>query len=171
MWQRVLANPYHPHLIVIDPRKTETAMAATEHVANKPKSDLTLLYGIANLLIERGWINREYIDAHTNEFDAFAQHVQSFTEYLVEKQTGIEPKQLERITRFIHEGKRVSFWWTMGVNQSYQGTHRPSYYQFGIDDWKHGTTLYGANSITGQCNAMGSRLFSNTTNLLEATTF
>ncbi|MCC7338959.1 MAG: nitrate reductase [Pirellulaceae bacterium] len=167
MWQRVLANPYHPHLIVIDPRKTETAMAATEHVANKPKSDLTLLYGIANLLIERGWINREYIDAHTNEFDAFAQHVQSFTEDLVEKQTGIDPKQLERITRFIHEGKRVSFWWTMGVNQSYQGTRTAqAIINLALMTGNMGRPGTGANSITGQCNAMGSRLFSNTTNLL-----
>ena len=51
-------NPHDPRIVVVDPRKTETAMAATQHVALQPKSDLVLLYGLANLLIERGWIDR-----------------------------------------------------------------------------------------------------------------
>ena len=41
-----------PEIIVVDPRKTETAMAATQHYALAPKSDLVLLYGLARLLIE-----------------------------------------------------------------------------------------------------------------------
>lgn len=49
MWQRVCQNRNHPEIIVVDPRKTETAMAATQHYAIKPKSDLVLLYGLANI--------------------------------------------------------------------------------------------------------------------------
>ena len=44
MWQRVCQNRNHPEIIVVDPRKTETAMAATQHYAIKPKSDLVLQY-------------------------------------------------------------------------------------------------------------------------------
>ena len=47
MWQRVMRNPHQPEIIVIDPRATETAMAATQHLPLQPKSDLTLLYGLA----------------------------------------------------------------------------------------------------------------------------
>src|SRR6187549_2358671 len=79
MWERVCQNPHHPQIIVIDPRKTETAMAATQHLPLRPKSDLRLLYGIANLLIERGYVKREYVDAHVNGFDEFAAHVRGFT--------------------------------------------------------------------------------------------
>src|SRR6185295_2044159 len=50
MWQRVLRNAHQPEIIVIDPRKTETALAATQHLAIKPKSDLMLLYGVARAL-------------------------------------------------------------------------------------------------------------------------
>src|SRR5579872_6688008 len=39
LWQRVLRNRNYPRIIVVDPRKTETAMAASLHVALKPKSD------------------------------------------------------------------------------------------------------------------------------------
>ena len=62
-------------MIVIDPRKTETAMAASEHVALRPKSDLTLLYGIANLLINAGAIDQEFVEAHTEGFEKFRQHM------------------------------------------------------------------------------------------------
>ncbi len=51
LWQRVLRNPHNPEIIVVDPRKTETAMAATLHLQLQPKADLALLYGIAYILI------------------------------------------------------------------------------------------------------------------------
>src|SRR5207248_10320828 len=53
MWERICRNPNHPEIVVVDPRTTETAVAATQHLALRPKSDLTLLYGIARMLIER----------------------------------------------------------------------------------------------------------------------
>src|SRR5689334_21804196 len=71
MWQRVLMNPNQPEIIVVDPRRTETAMAATQHYALQPKSDLVLLYGLARILIERGWIDRKFITQHTSGFEAF----------------------------------------------------------------------------------------------------
>ncbi len=58
MWQRVMRNPHRPEIIVVDPRRTETAMAATMHLALRPKSDLDLFYGIAHILIAEGWIDR-----------------------------------------------------------------------------------------------------------------
>jgi assimilatory nitrate reductase catalytic subunit len=60
MWQRVMRNRHNPEIIVIDPRKTETAMAATQHYAIQPKSDLVLLYGLANILASSGWIDRAF---------------------------------------------------------------------------------------------------------------
>lgn len=68
MWQRVMRNPHAPRIIVVDPRRTETARAATEHYAIEPKGDLWLLYGVTHELIFRGWIDRHFIDAHTSGF-------------------------------------------------------------------------------------------------------
>src|SRR5262247_3804354 len=50
LWQRVLRNRRQPAIVVLDPRATETAMSATLHVPLAPKSDLTLLYGVAHAL-------------------------------------------------------------------------------------------------------------------------
>lgn len=172
MWQRVSRNPHHPEIIVIDPRKTETAMVATQHYAIRPKSDLILLYGLANRLIAHQWIDEKYIAAHTSGFEGVCAHVREFTPERVVTECGLSNEELERLTRTIHEGKRVSFWWTMGVNQSHEGTRTAqAIINLALMTGNMGRPGTGANSITGQCNAMGSRLFSNTTNLLGGRDF
>lgn len=172
MWQRVLRNPHNPRIIVIDPRKTETAMAATDHVALAPKSDLVLFYGLANLLIANGWIDRDFIDRHTNDFAGFEEHVRAITPEFVAEKTGLTAQQLLALAKTIGEGKRVSFWWTMGVNQGHEAVRTAqAIINLALMTGNIGRPGTGANSITGQCNAMGSRLFSNTTNLLGAHDF
>jgi assimilatory nitrate reductase catalytic subunit len=167
MWQRVLRNRNHPEIIVVDPRKTETAMAATQHYAIAPKSDLKLLYCLAHILIERGWINRDYIAKHTTGFDEFAGFVKQFTPEATAPACGLGVGQLHRFAETIHRGKRVSFWWTMGVNQGHEATRTAqAIINLALMTGNIGRSGTGANSITGQCNAMGSRLYSNTTNLL-----
>ncbi|OYW21015.1 MAG: nitrate reductase, partial [Planctomycetales bacterium 12-60-4] len=161
-----------PEIIVVDPRRTETAMAATQHLAIRPKSDLVLFYGVANQLIERGWINHEFLAAHTSDFAAFAEFVSQFPVARVVQETGLSAAQLERFVQTIHERERVSFWWTMGVNQSYEGTRvAQSLINLALMTRNIGRPGTGANSITGQCNAMGSRIFGNATNLFGGRDF
>ena len=167
LWERVLRNRHDPAIVVIDPRVTETAMQATEHLPIRPKSDQALFYGLARLLIERGWIDRAYIDAHTRDFDEYAAAVEPYTLERAAEETGLGVDAVERLAETIHGGRRVSFWWTMGVNQSHQGVRTAqSIINLALMTGNIGRSGTGANSITGQCNAMGSRLFSNTTNLL-----
>jgi anaerobic selenocysteine-containing dehydrogenase len=167
MWQRVCRNKNRPEIIVVDPRKTETAMAATQHYAITPKSDLVLLYGLANMLIANGWVNHDYVQQHTSGFNAFAEFVAQYTPEEVSRASGLSVSQLRKFAETIHTGKRVSFWWTMGVNQGHEATRTAqAVINLALMTGNIGRPGTGANSITGQCNAMGSRLFSNTTNLL-----
>jgi assimilatory nitrate reductase catalytic subunit len=167
MWERVCKNPNRPKIMVIDPRRTETAQAATEHVPLQPKSDLTLLYAIAHVLVRQGWIDRPFIDAHTSGFEAFCKHIEAYTPARAAACSGIPSERIANLARTIHQGERVSFWWTMGVNQSYEGVRTAqAIINLALMTGNIGKPGTGANSITGQCNAMGSRLFSNTTNLL-----
>ena len=167
MWERVHLNKNNPEIIVVDPRKTETAVAADQHYPITPKSDLAFFYGIANQLVEKGCINQEYIDKYTNGFDGYLEHIKKFTPEVVEKESGISIEQQAKLVDTIAKGKRVSFWWTMGVNQSHEGVRvAQSMINIALMTGNLGRPGTGANSITGQCNAMGSRLFSNTTNLL-----
>ena len=167
LWERVTRNPHNPEIIVIDPRRTETAMASTLHLPVRPKSDLTLLYGLAHLLIEQGAIDRSFIDAHTQGFDEFTAFVRRFDPEFVASETGLDAETIVDTAGRIARGERVSFWWTMGVNQSHQGVKTAqAAINLALMTGNIGRPGTGANSITGQCNAMGSRLFSNTTNLL-----
>jgi len=167
MWERVMRNPHRPELIVLDPRMTETAMNATQHLQLTPKSDQSLLYGVARILIERGWVDAEYVADHTSGFDEFSQFAQAYSVERVSAETGLTEDAIERFAETVHRGKAVSFWWTMGVNQSYQGVRTAqAIINLALMTGNMGRPGTGANSITGQCNAMGSRLFSNTTNLL-----
>lgn len=167
LWARVCKNPHQPKILVLDPRRTETAMAATDHYPLLPKSDLVLLYAVARVLIERGWIDRAFIDAHTQGFDDFAARVSEYSLARAATATGLSHATIERLAEQIHQGRRVSFWWTMGVNQSHEGVNvAQAIIALALMTGNIGRPGTGANSITGQCNAMGSRLFSNTTNLL-----
>ena len=167
LWERVTRNRHNPEIVVIDPRTTETASQATLHVPLNPKGDLVLLYGLARTLIENEWLDRAYIHRHTNGFDDFTRFMQTFTPDVVLEKAGIAPDLLQRLAEIIHRGQRVSFWWTMGVNQSHEGVRTAqAIINLALMTGNMGRPGTGANSITGQCNAMGSRLFSNTTNLL-----
>ncbi|MFV1980139.1 MAG: molybdopterin oxidoreductase family protein, partial [Rhodothermia bacterium] len=167
LWERIMRNPHSPEIVVVDPRMTETAMNATQHLAVAPQGDLALLYGVARILIESDWIDGHFIENSTNGFDEFARYVSQYTDERVAADTSLSSDQIHRFARTIHEGQRVSLWWTMGVNQSYQGVRTAqAIINLALLTGNIGRPGAGANSITGQCNAMGSRLFSNTTNLL-----
>ncbi|WP_442485009.1 molybdopterin oxidoreductase family protein [Aeoliella sp. SH292] len=172
MWERVCRNPNSPHIVVVDPRRTETAMAATTHLAIQPKSDLTLFYALAHILIREGWIDREFIQASTTGFEEFALFVQPYTPERAAEASGNPVETIEQVARLIHEGRRVSFWWTMGVNQNYEGVRiAQSLINLALMTGNIGRPGTGANSITGQCNAMGSRMWSNTTGLFAGRDF
>jgi assimilatory nitrate reductase catalytic subunit len=167
MWERVARNGNQPEIIVIDPRRTETAVAATQHYPLAPKSDQALLYAVARLLIEWDALDWDFVEAHTGGFDDFAKFVDRFDLGRAAAETGLEAAAIERLARTVADGERVSFWWTMGVNQSYQGVRTAqAIINLALMTGNIGRPGTGANSITGQCNAMGSRLFSNTTGLL-----
>jgi anaerobic selenocysteine-containing dehydrogenase len=166
MWNRVRRNPKKPEIVVLDPRKTEISKFATQHYPIRPKSDLALLYGIARIFVEQGWVDRNYIRDNTSGFEEFSSHLQKYPLQRVVSATGIDAEGIMKLARTIHEGERVSFWWTMGVNQSHQGVRTAeAVINLALLTGNIGRAGTGPNSITGQCNAMGSRLFSNTTSL------
>lgn len=162
LWKRVRQNP-DKKVIVIDPRKSETAMNADYWYPVKCRGDLYLLYTLANVLIEKGWIDHNYIEAHTEGYGEFKEFVKPFTLDQAQETAGLSPEQILELAQLIHEGKRVSFWWTMGVNQGYEAVRTAqAIINLALMTGNIGRPGTGANSITGQCNAMGSRSYSNT---------
>jgi anaerobic selenocysteine-containing dehydrogenase len=167
LWQRVMRNKRQPKIIVIDPRATETAQAATQHLALNPKGDLPLLYALAHCILRDGRTDPDSI-SNTTGIEEFSTFLQDYSPSAVAESTGISADAIEALAKTVSEpGKRVSWWWTMGVNQSHEGVRTAqAMINLALITGNIGKPGTGANSITGQCNAMGSRLFSNTTSLV-----
>lgn len=163
LWGRIRKNK-NAKKIVIDPRKSETAKGCDDWYAIKPKADLRFLYTLANVLIEKGYIDNEYIEKYTEDFEGFKEHVKKYTLDNVYETTGISKERVLELAETINNGKKVSIWWTMGVNQGYEAVRTAqAIINICVMTGNIGREGTGPNSITGQCNAMGSRLFSNTT--------
>ncbi len=149
-------------VIVIDPRRSETAKVSDYFYQNKPKSDNVLMYTIANYLISKDYIDHQYIEKHVNHFEQFKAFVSKYTLDDALVNTGISSEQIIEICEMINNGENVSFWWTMGINQSYDAVRTAqSIINLALITGNMGRPGTGANSITGQCNAMGSRAFSH----------
>ena len=165
IWDRIRKNK-NKKLIVIDPRRTETAKNADFHYAVKGKTDIYLFYGLAHILIEKDYLDHAYIEAHTENFDGFKELVKQYAPEVVAKATGLTIENLFEMAEMIHNGERVSFWWTMGINQGYEAVRTAqSIINLALMTGNMGRPGTGANSLTGQSNAMGSRAFSNTAGL------
>ncbi|WP_312907444.1 molybdopterin oxidoreductase family protein [Tissierella praeacuta] len=162
LWERILKNK-NKKLIVIDPRRSETAQNADYWYGLKGKTDLVLLYTIANILIEKDYIDKDYIEKNTEGFEEFKSFVKSYTLDKAIEITELREEQILELVELIHSGERVSFWWTMGVNQGYEAVRTAqAIINLALMTGNIGREGTGANSITGQCNAMGSRAYSNT---------
>jgi anaerobic selenocysteine-containing dehydrogenase len=172
LWQRITNNRHSPTVITVDPRRTETAAASSMHLALRPASDLALLCGVARQLVTLGAVDHDFVRAHTQGFDDWVELVDPWTLDACSEATGVSIDQITALASTIAQGQRVSLWWTMGVNQGHQAVRTAqAVINIALMTGNIGRPGTGANSITGQCNAMGSRLYANTTNLFAGRDF
>jgi assimilatory nitrate reductase catalytic subunit len=155
--QRLLENP-RTTLVVADPRCTKTAMMADIFLPVKPRSDIALLNAIAHVLIRDGLIDRDYIASHTTGFDALREHVVRYTPEFAATITGLDADMIERVALLYGRAKAGFIGWTMGVNHSTQGAETVNAINnLALLTGQIGRAGASPFSITGQCNAMGTR--------------
>jgi assimilatory nitrate reductase catalytic subunit len=145
-------------VIVIDPRASKTSQMADQYIPIKPRTDLALFNGLAYIILEQGWENEGYIKANTNGIKELRKHLQDYPPQEVANITGIDVKTLYELAREFVSQERVLSAWTMGVNQSFMGTDTvSSIINLHLLTGHIGREGAGPFSITGQCNAMGTR--------------
>jgi ferredoxin-nitrate reductase len=145
-------------MIVVDPRHTPTAEAADLHLAIKPGTDIDLLNGIANLLLRWGYLDVEFIEDCTSNFPAFVEVIKQYPPEVVAQTCGIKEDDLVIAAQYWAESKRVLSLWSMGVNQSSEGTAKVrSIINLHLMTGQIGKPGAGPFSLTGQPNAMGGR--------------
>jgi ferredoxin-nitrate reductase len=148
----------HVKLIVVDPRQTATAEAADLHLAIKPGTDIDLLNGIAHLLMRWEKLDIPFIDDCTSGFSAYAEVIRQYPPELVARRCGIRLDDLEKAARYWSESKQVLSMWSMGMNQSSEGTAKVrTLINLHLMTGQIGRPGAGPFSLTGQPNAMGGR--------------
>jgi ferredoxin-nitrate reductase len=125
LWARILdrlhgANP--PKLIVIDPRETATAKEADVHLAPKVGTNVPVLNGLLNLMIQAGHIDEDYINAHTVGFEELKQTVSKWTPEKVEEVANVPASKLRAAAEILGTTRSLVSTALQGVYQSMQGT-------------------------------------------------
>ena len=148
-----------PTIIVVDPRFSKTANMADMYVPINPRSDLALMNGLCYIILEQGWENEKFINERTSGFKKFRKHIfENYKPQDVANITGIDIKDLYELARIYAKAPKAMSAWTMGVNQSSIGTDTvSSICNLALITGNLGREGASAFSITGQCNAMGTR--------------
>ena len=145
-------------MVVVDPRRTPTAEAADLHLAIQPGTDIDLLHGIAYLLMQWGYWDSLFMDDCTSNFPAYAEVLKHYPPDIVAGRCGIEVKGLEMAARYWGKAENVLSLWSMGVNQSSEGTAKVrTIINLHLMTGQIGKPGAGPFSLTGQPNAMGGR--------------
>nr|WP_298143213.1 nitrate reductase [uncultured Pseudomonas sp.] len=154
-------------VIVIDPRRTDTCDLADLHLPIVPGTDVALFHGILHILMWEGWIDRAYIDAHTEGFDALKTLVRDYSPQMVSELCGISQESLQQCARMIGSAPSFLSLWCMGLNQSSSGSAKNSaLINLHLATGQIGKPGAGPFSLTGQPNAMGGRETGSLSNLL-----
>lgn len=148
----------HVKMIVVDPRRTQTAEAADLHLAIRPGTDIDLLNGIAHLLLRWGYLDTVFIDESTKGFPHYAELVQQYPPERVAQICDIAIADLETAAQYWGKSERVLSLWSMGINQSTEGTAKArTLINLHLMTGNIGRPGAGPFSLTGQPNAMGGR--------------
>jgi formate dehydrogenase major subunit len=109
-------------LIVMDPRGQTLKRHATYMLEFRPGADVAMLNAILNVIVAEGMYDRQYVEAQTSGFAAFADHIKDFTPEEMAPICGIEPDTLRAVARTYARAKSAIIFWGMGVSQHVHGT-------------------------------------------------
>jgi anaerobic selenocysteine-containing dehydrogenase len=125
LWARVLdriAGPDRPAVVCVDPRETEVARHADVHLAVRPGTNLALMHGLVRELIANGWIDQDYIAAHTLHFSDLQAAVEPWTPEAVAGTCGVQAADVRRAAEIFGTSARVLSTVLQGFYQSWQAT-------------------------------------------------
>ncbi|MCB2068747.1 MAG: molybdopterin-dependent oxidoreductase, partial [Ottowia sp.] len=162
------ANP-DMKLVVVDPRRTDTAEAADLHLPLLPGTDIALFNAMLHVMLWEGWLNRDYIAAHTEGFDALKRLVREYTPAMAATVCGVPKRDIEQAAEWFANSPATLSMYCQGLNQYASGTHKNSaLINLHLATGQIGRAGAGPFSLTGQPNAMGGREVGALANLLSA---
>jgi assimilatory nitrate reductase catalytic subunit len=160
LFQRMLANKQKrgARIVVIDPRRTDTAEDPDLFLGLKPGTDTALFSGLLAYLADTGALDRGYVERHTSGFDAALARARSIAGSVTATAlaTGLPESDVADFFQMFRNTPRVVTLYSQGVNQSAQGTDKVN------------AILNCHLATAGQPNAMGGREVGGLANQLAA---
>ncbi len=166
-WRMKDAQEKRPFpLVVIDPRVTMLAQNADIHLAVTPGTDVVLMNALCHVILDEGLEDARYIETNTNGIADLRKEVAKWDPARAAKICGIDEDTIRVVARLFAKAGAAMQIWTMGINQSTHGSDGV----VGINNLALITGNIGkpggtSLSITGQCNAMGTREWSSCSGL------
>jgi assimilatory nitrate reductase catalytic subunit len=153
------------HVIVVDPRRTETACAATLHLQIVPGTDVALFSGMLDVIRSEGWLDEEFVRSHTEGFADLPALASAEAAAIC----GVAATDLREAARLFASSRATLSLYCQGLNQSTSGTAKnAALINLHLATGQIGKPGAGPLSLTGQPNAMGGREVGGMANLLSA---
>ncbi len=108
-------------LVVADPRKIDITEFATLHVRQRPGTDVALINGLMNIILEKGWEDKKFIAERTEGFEDFKALIDQYTPDKVAEITGVPVEQLYEAAEILATNKPMAVIWAMGITQHIVG--------------------------------------------------
>ncbi|HEX4327468.1 MAG TPA: molybdopterin-dependent oxidoreductase [Burkholderiales bacterium] len=156
-------------VIVVDPRKTDTAREADLHLQILPGTDIALFNGMLNAMLWEGLTDAAYIAEHTAGFDALKEAVREMTPAAAARICGVPEADIHQAALWFGRSAATLSLYCQGLNQSAHGTHNnAALINLHLATGQIGKPGAGPFSLTGQPNAMGGREVGGLANLISA---
>src|SRR6266550_4242121 len=173
LFQRMLANKQQrgARMVVIDPRRTDTAGDADLFLGLKPGTDTALFSGLLVHLADTGALDRDYVERHTSGFDGALARARNIAGSVgaTALATGLKIEDVRSFYEMFTATERVVTMYSQGVNQSAQGTDKVNaIVNCHLATGRIGKVGASPFSLTGQPNAMGGREVGGLANQLAA---
>ena len=154
-------------VIVVDPRRTETAAIADIHLQILPGTDVALNNALAHVLFEEGYVDEEAVGEYASGLSDLKDLLKEYTPLRAFEITGCPEDQIREAARLIGSSKAMLVFWFQGYNHSTQAVFK--------NNTLHNLWLLTDNfcrpgagplSITGESNALGNRWMGGLSHLL-----
>ncbi|WP_024511478.1 nitrate reductase [Bradyrhizobium sp. ARR65] len=173
LYQRMLANKQKrgARVVVIDPRRTDSASEADLFLGLRPGTDAALFCGLLVHLADNGALDKSYIESHTVGLDETLVRARAIAGSLAATAlaTGLPEGDVAAFFQMFARTERVVTLYSQGVNQSAQGTDKVNaILNCHLATGRIGKVGASPFSLTGQPNAMGGREVGGLANQLAA---
>jgi formate dehydrogenase major subunit/formate dehydrogenase alpha subunit len=144
-------------LIVCDPRKTDLAKVADIYIQHFPGTDVALLNGLMKVMVDKGLVNKEFIEAHTEGYEEFVKVVSKYDLDMVSRLTRVDKALIEEAAMVYASALNATIFYTMGITQHSVGTDNVlSIANLALVTGHIGREGNGINPLRGQANVQGS---------------